>query len=117
MGGVRNLRVENDLSINGVAGEVSQNTNITNAMIYILPNFAMFSSKIKGLSFNLVLGIGAGDSDLVYEVFPQFFYQFTDIFLASVGYRLTGWEYQGESGASDLNLNMGGFVLGIGARF
>jgi hypothetical protein len=78
----------------------------------------VFPSKIKGLRFNPILGIGAGDSDLVYELFPQFQYQFTDMISGRLGYRTAGWKFKGDNNEdNELNFSMSGLIAGIGMTF
>lgn len=117
MVGVRNLHIENDLEVYG-EGSFSRDNDVTDAMIYILPSVPVFPSKIEGLRFNPVLGIGAGDSDLAYELFPQFQYQITDVIAARIGYRTVGWKFKGDNNDdNELNLSMSGLILGVGATF
>jgi opacity protein-like surface antigen len=112
MAGVRNLHVESDLTVNGV-GDFSRENDITDGMLYILPSVPMFSSKIDGLRFNPVIGIGAGDSDLVYELFPQVQYQIRDNMAARLGYRTVGWKFDGDND-NELNVDISGFTVGLG---
>ncbi len=117
MVGVRNLHIESDLTLNG-HGEVSKDNDVTDGMFYLLPSLPVFPSKIDGLRFNPVLGIGAGDSDLVYEMFPQFQYQISENMAARFGYRTVGWNFKGEQDEdNELNVRMAGLVLGLGLTF
>ena len=111
--GVRNLHTENDLEVAG-GGKSSSDNDVTDPMFYVLPSVPVFPSKIDGLRFNPVLGIGGGgDSDLVYELFPQFQYNFTDLVAARFGYRNVGYKFKGE-GDNELNFNMAGLMVGLG---
>jgi hypothetical protein len=117
MVGVRNLHMETDLEVFG-HGKVSKEKDVTDAMFYVLPSIPVFPSKIEGLRFNPVLGIGAGDSDLVFELFPQFQYQINDNMSARIGYRTAGWKFEGEHNEdNELNFRLAGFVLGLGMTF
>jgi len=116
MVGVRNLHVENDLTIDGV-GEFSRDNDVTDAMFYVLPSVPVFPSKIEGLRFNPVMGIGAGDSDLAFELFPQFQYQITDNLAARLGYRTVGWKFKGDNEDNELNIRLAGLIIGLGATF
>jgi hypothetical protein len=113
--GVRNLKIENDLDVYGV-GSFSRDNNVTDCMLYVLPSIPMFPSKIQGLRFNPVLGIGAGDSDYVYELFPQVQYNFTDKVAGRLGYRKTGWKYTNDNN-NEMNLQIAGLIVGLGATF
>lgn len=117
MVGVRNLHMESDLTIHG-KGESSKDNDVTDGMFYLLPSLPVFPSKIDGLRFNPILGIGAGDSDLVYEMFPQFQYQITESMAARFGYRTVGWKFKGEHNEdNELNVRMAGLILGLGLTF
>lgn len=117
MVGVRNLHMENDLEVSA-AGSFSRDDDVTDAMFYVLPSLPVFPSKIDGLRFNPVLGIGAGDSDLVYELFPQFQYQITDALAARLGYRTVGWKFKGDrNDDNELNFNLAGLIVGVGVTF
>lgn len=114
MVGVRNLHIANDLTVYE-RGKSSEANDVTDAMFYLLPNVPVFPSKIKGLRFNPILGIGAGDSDLAYELFPQFQYQITDSIVARLGYRRVGWNF--EDGDKEMNMGMSGLIAGVGVTF
>lgn len=110
--GARNLHLENDLTLD--AGPAfSDERDITDGMFYLLPTIPLFPSSIKGLRFNPVLGIGAGDSDLAYEMFPQVQYNITDNAALRFGYRRVGWRYEGDRG-NELNVDMAGLIVGLG---
>lgn len=115
--GVRNLSMENDLQVNEV-GTFSRDNDVTDAMFYVLPSIPVFPSKIDGLRFNPVMGIGAGDSDLAYELFPQFQYDITETVAARLGYRTVGWTYKGENNEdNELNVSLSGLTIGLGVKF
>ena len=117
MVGVRNLHIENELKVKG-EGTFSRDNDVTDAMFYVLPSVPVFPSKIDGLRFNPVLGIGAGDSDLAYELFPQFQYHITENVAARLGYRTVGWEYKGDNNDdNELNISLSGLIVGVGVRF
>lgn len=113
--GVRNLHTENDLTLNA-GGSFSDERDITDGMIYVLPTVPLFPSSVKGLRFNPVLGIGAGDSDLAYEMFPQVQYDLNDTMAVRFGYRRVGWRFEGE-GNNELNVDMAGLIAGLGVKF
>lgn len=113
--GVRNLHAENDLALD--AGPAFSNErDITDGMFYLLPTIPLFPSSIEGLRFNPVLGIGAGDSDLAYEMFPQVQYDFNESVALRFGYRRVGWRYEGDRG-NELNVDLAGLIAGLGMKF
>lgn len=113
--GARNLSLENDLTSNG-GGTFSDDRDITDLMFYVLPSLPMFASRINGLRFNPVLGIGAGDSDLAYELFPQVQYEVTDLLSVRFGYRRVGWRFEG-NGDNEFNVDLAGLILGAGFKY
>jgi len=117
MVGVRSLQMETDLEVYG-HGTRSKDTDVNDAMFYVLPSLPVFPSKIDGLRFNPILGIGAGDSDLAYELFPQFQYQITDRMAARLGYRTVGWKFKGDNNEdNELNVSLSGLIAGLGVTF
>ncbi len=117
MVGVRNMNMQADLE-SDVHGTTSSEKDVTDGMVYVLPSLPVFPSKIDGLRFNPVLGIGAGDSDLVYELFPQFQYQFTETIAGRLGYRTMGWKFTDDNNEdNELNFSMSGLIAGIGLIF
>jgi hypothetical protein len=113
--GVRNLHAENDLALDA-GPTLSDERDITDGMIYVLPTVPLFPSSIEGLRFNPVLGIGAGDSDLAYEMFPQVQYDLTENAAIRFGYRRVGWRFEGDHG-NELNVDMAGLIVGLGLKF
>ncbi len=117
--GVRYMNMENDLTVyprpvilpTGSKG--SSSTEVTDPMLlarYLWPIGESFS-------FNITAGIGGGgDSEMVYELFPDLRYQFGDHFNVRLGYRTVGWEIEGSKG-NDLNIAMSGLVAGFGFMF
>jgi opacity protein-like surface antigen len=115
--GLRNLRIENDLYLNN-GDSVSHDEDINDAMLFVVPSVPVFPSKINGLRFNSVLGIGTGDSDFAYELFPQLQYQINENVTARFGYRTVGWKFKGDSnGDNELNISKLGLIAGIGVTF
>lgn len=117
MVGVRNLNMDNELTL--ISGGTAESDNdITDAMFYILPSIPVLPSKIDGLRFNPVMGIGAGDSDLAYELFPQFQYQITENVAARIGYRRVGWNFKGDNNEdNELDISLAGLIAGLGVTF
>ncbi len=117
MVGVRNLHIDNDLKLKD-GQSFSRKNDVTDVMFYVLPSIPVLPSKIDGLRFNPVLGIGVGDSDLSYELFPQFQYQITELLAARVGYRTVGWKFKGDNNKDNkLNVSLSGFTAGLGLTF
>jgi len=115
--GVRNLSLEVDGEVTG-HGTFSRDRDVTDAMFFLLPSIPVLPSMIDGLRFNPVLAIGAGDSDLAYELFPQFQYQITDNVAARLGYRTVGWKFKDDNNdENELNISLSGLIVGLGLTF
>ena len=126
--GVRTLHLENDLTVTGV-GEGSSENDLVDPILVMRPSIQVFPSKIDGLRFNPTLAIGGGgDSDLVYELQPQFQYQISDTVAARVGYRTVGYRFKGDDAQNpvvqgkvseddELNINLSGLIVGLGVTF
>lgn len=116
--GARHLHLENDLEIYG-KGSFSKESDITDPIFVVRPSIPLFPSKITGLRFNPTLAIGAGgDSDLVYELQPQFQYQITPNIAARLGYRTVGYKFKGDrNDNNELNINFSGLIAGVGVTF
>ena len=113
--GVRNLSLDTDLESNA-GGTFSDDREITDLMFYVLPSVPMFSSTMDGLRFNPVLGIGTGDSDLAYELFPQVQYDVNDALSVRFGYRRVGWRFEGNDD-NEFNADLAGVILGVGFKY
>lgn len=85
---------------------------ISDAILVLRPNFHL----IGKLRFNPTLSIGAGDSDLVWELQPQFQYDFTPHIGARVGYRRLQYKYT-TSNDAELNIAFSGPMLGVSFLF
>lgn len=114
--GVRQTVLDTDLTPVGEA-TTSKKTELADPMFYVLPSMPMFASKIDGLRFNPVLGVGSGDSEIVYELFPQIQYNFTELVAARLGYRTVGYKFEGDGNDNELNVSLSGLVAGLGIRF
>ena len=118
MVGARFLNMENELIIadHSVA---KREVNVADPMLVIRPSIPLFPSLIKGLRFNPTLAIGGGgDSDLVFELFPQIQYQFTDHIAMRLGYRTVGYKFTGDNNEdNELNLRLSGLIFGVGGLF
>ena len=111
MGGVRvmSLRMEADLVY---AEDRDETHTITDAILVLRPNFHIW----KGLRFNPTLSIGAGSSDLVYELQPQFEYNFSQLLGVRLGYRTLHYKYTTDR-ETELNIGFSGPMLGVTFNF
>lgn len=109
--GVRTLNIDTDLDL-GAVGEFSSDVSLVDPMFILRPNLKL----TEKLSFNGTMAIGGGgDSDLVYELQPQFQYDATDMISLRLGYRRVGYKF--EDGDNELNVQLAGLILGAGFKF
>jgi hypothetical protein len=110
--------MEADMEVFG-HGKTSKEKDLLDPMLILRPSMPMFASKIDGLRFNPTLAIGAGgDSDLVYEMFPQVQYDVTERMTVRLGYRTVGYRFKGSHNEdNELNFRLAGLVLGAGLKF
>jgi hypothetical protein len=111
MGGIRYLRMDNELSISGV-GTFKNTNDIYDGVLVLRPSIPL-SERWR---FNPTLSIGAGDSDLTYELQPQFQYNFTDTWALRLGYRRLYYDTKGNRGNS-FDGSFHGFFVGFGGTF
>lgn len=109
LGGVRFLNLENELDVGSAS--LSQSRSVVDGVVVIRPSFPL----TKTVAFNPTFSVGAGDSDLTYELQPQIEYRFAEPFVARFGYRRLGYDYDGSGGGFDGAFH--GFIFGVGAIF
>ncbi len=113
--GVRHAHIESDLEIRGM-GTIRRQQDRLDPMVILWPTMPLFPAKIEGLSLTPAFSIGGGgDSELVYELFPQIRYQATEHLVVRFGYRSIG--YRTEDGDDELDFDLAGFIAGVGAAF
>jgi len=111
LGGIRYLRMDNELTISGV-GSFDKTTDIYDGVLVLRPSLPLG----ERWRFNPTLSIGAGDSDLTYELQPQFQYDFTDTWAMRIGYRRLYYDTEGSRGNS-FDGAFHGFFIGFGGTF
>jgi hypothetical protein len=109
--GTRYMNMQNKFKVYG-HGSQSRSQNILDGILMVRPSIQL-SEKWR---FNPTLSIGAGDSDLVYELSPQFEYAFNDKWNGRIGYRRLYYDYKGGRGFR-FEGAFSGLMLGIGAKF
>jgi hypothetical protein len=110
LGGVRYLDMENDLYL-ADGRRASGSSELIDGIFMLRPSFQLLS----WLRFNPTLSVGAGDSDLTYELQPQFQIQFTDNIVARLGYRRLYYDVSGER--ADFDGSFHGLIAGLGVTF
>ena len=108
--GIRYARMDTRVSIEGVGQRNADNT-IYDGILALRPRLALS----KYWSFSPTLSVGAGDSDLTWELSPQFVYDCACGFDVRVGYRNLNYDF--EKGSDSLDLTIKGPVIGFGFSF
>ena len=112
--GVRYLGMETEVVVGPIS--VEKDTDITDVVLVLRPSAILFKETLKGrLRFNPTLSIGGGDSDLTYELQPQFQYQITDHIAGRLGYRRLYYDIDGDR--VDFDGTFHGILIGIGGTF
>ena len=106
--GARYTHMGNEVTLNG-AGSGKQNNDILDGLLILRPRYD-FTEKLR---FSPTLNIGAGDSDLTYELQPEFQYDVSDSMSVRFGYRRVYYKEEFSS-KSEFDGSMSGFVLGLG---
>ena len=114
--GLRYAHISSDLELNGV-GTTERGQDLVDPMLILWPSLPLFPSKIQGLSLAPAFSIGGGgDSDLVFELFPQLRYRVTEHVVVRFGYRSISYKVKDDPD-NELDFNLSGFIAGVGAAF
>lgn len=116
--GVRNLHLRSDLDRIG-ADKLEQRTNSTDPLLIVWPTFPLFPKNIDGLSLRPAFSIGGGgDSELIFELFPQLRYEIVPHIHVRFGYRTAGYKLKDAADREDsLDVKLAGFIFGVGGSF
>ncbi len=116
--GVRNLHLRSDLDV--IDGEtLEQKTNSTDPLLIVWPTFPLFPKNVDGLSLSPAFSIGGGgDSELIFELFPQLRYEITSHIHVRFGYRTAGYKLKNAADVeNNLDVKLAGFIFGFGGSF
>lgn len=108
--GIRYAKFDAQVSIEGVGQRDADNT-IYDGILALRPRLALSPNW----SFSPTMSIGAGDSDLTWELSPQFVYDCACGWDVRVGYRNLNYDF--EKGSDSLDLTIKGPVIGVGFSF
>ena len=118
--GMREIHLDADLTVSGVAGTPpaatvvrrAGDTEANDTLIMLRPSIQL-SERWR---FNPTMSFAVdGDSDDHYELSPQFQYQFSDYFAARIGYR--SLNYKMEDGDREFDGDISGLMIGVGWTF
>ncbi len=116
--GVRNLHLRSDLDV--IGGEkLEQKTNSTDPLLIVWHSFPLFPKNVDGLSLSPAFSIGGGgDSELIFELFPQLRYEIVPHVHVRFGYRTAGYKLKNAAELeNNLDVKIAGFILGVGGSF
>lgn len=110
LAGVRYTGLENEISFEGL-GSAKGDKDLFDGVIVVRPLVPITET----IAFNPTMSVGTGDSELTYELQPQFQFMLTDTMVARVGYRRLYYDVNGDR--SGFQGSFHGFILGLGAQF
>jgi len=108
--GVRHFSIDDTLDLRG-GGHIDNHMDLYDAIVALRPRLPLSTHW----TFSPTLSIGGGDSDLVWEMSPQFEYNYRDRYELRVGYR--NLAYDVDQGGNKIDISFRGPVLGLGFRF
>ena len=108
--GIRYAQMDTELWIEGV-GQRDADNNVYDGILALRPRLALS----RNWTFSPTMTIGAGDSDLTWELSPQFVYDCDCGFDVRVGYRNLNYDF--EKGSDSMDLTIKGPVIGVGFSF
>ena len=108
--GIRYAQMDTELWIEGV-GQRDADNNVYDGILALRPRLALS----RNWTFSPTMSIGAGDSDLTWELSPQFVYDCDCGFEVRVGYRNLNYDF--EKGSDSMDLTIKGPVIGVGFSF
>ena len=111
LGGVRYAWIKNDLDITGVTS-AEDSIDIVDGIIAVRPSFRL-SEKWR---LNAAFAVGAGDSDLTWEVQPALQYQISENLAVRVGYRRLFYDIEDDKGNS-VEAAFHGLLVGVSLLF
>jgi len=111
LGGIRYAWIENDYEITG-GSSGKDSMDIVDGIIVVGSSFRL-TEKWR---FNPMFSVGAGDSDLTWELHPTFRYQFKDNMALRLGYRRLHYDIEGDTG-NEFDAAFHGFIAGLSIMF
>jgi len=112
--GLQGMRMDNELKLIGSESQ-SGSTDVYD-LVMMLRIKLLLANK---LYLNIPLSLGGpylGESDLVYDAGAQLLYKLTDKFDIRAGYRISGYDYQGNAN-NKWEFYQQGYTLGLGILF
>lgn len=110
--GVRRLSLDSKLMLNGV-GRFTQDEDFTDAVVIVRPGWSLAERWL----FDPTIALGGGDSELTWELQPQFQYRLTDSIAIRFGYRYVYYRLDSDDRVSHWDGAIDGLIFGIGGLF
>ncbi|HKQ82918.1 MAG TPA: OmpA family protein [Steroidobacteraceae bacterium] len=110
--GARYMKMDNELTVDGV-GRFKKDRDLIDGVIIARPSFRI-SDRWR---FNPTFSVGAGDSNLTYELQPQIQFQITDSMAARFGYRRLYYDVDSNGKQNKFDGSFQGLILGLGGTF
>jgi hypothetical protein len=111
LAGVQGLHSDNTLTLNRL-GSASKSNTIVDAVFILRPSWQFSQHWL----FNPTVSVGGGDSQLTYQLQPQFQYQFNSTWEMRFGYRRLSYNVNSDRG-NNLDIRFSGPLIGFGATF
>lgn len=111
LGGVRYAWIRNDVEITGV-GSAEDSLDIIDGIVMVRPSIRLG----ERWRLNSTFAVGAGDSDLTWEVQPSIQYAINDNLGLRLGYRRLHCDVEGERG-NEFDAALHGVFLGLSLMF
>jgi len=111
LGGVRYAWINNDIDVTGT-GSWEDSLDIVDGVFVVRPTFHLTDKW----SINSTFDIGAGDSDLTWQVQPAVQYQINDNLAVRAGYRRVHYDVEGDHG-NTFDAAFQGFLVGVSVMF
>ena len=113
MAGVRYAKLDVKASLHPAPGNgVEADSSITDGIVMLRPRFAIS----RYWAFSPTMSVGAGDSDLVWEMAPELVYT-NDCCNLEIRFGYRSLNYKFEEGSRELDITMAGPMAGIGFAF
>ncbi|MET0656638.1 MAG: OmpA family protein [Steroidobacteraceae bacterium] len=110
--GARYMKMDNELTVDTV-GRFKKDRDLLDGVLIARPSFRI-SDRWR---FNPTFSVGAGDSDLTYELQPQIQFQITDNMAARFGYRRLYYDTKSNNDLNKFDGSFQGLILGLGGTF
>jgi hypothetical protein len=110
--GARHISLDSKFTLNGV-GRFKRDEVFTDPLIIVRPSWPLG----ERWRFNPTVSLGGGDSQLTWELQPQFQWLIVDRFALRLGYRRVFYRIESDGGRNKWDGAFQGVIIGIGGMF